>query len=203
FAEPKPNGQGKKVVVVGSSNSGHDVARDYANHGYDVTMVQRSSTLVHTSYTLIDVTMKGLYAEDGPPVDDADIISMSVPNPVAKTCQIAATKEIMQRDRDLLGGLLAAGFAVDSGVDGSGLFIKYLSRGGGYYIDVGASKLIVEGKIRVKQGAGVKSVKDRSLVLDDDSELEADEIVFATGFQNMRDTARNLLGDDFASRVDG
>ena len=28
-------------------------------------MVQRSSTLVLTSETLIDVTMKGLYAEDG------------------------------------------------------------------------------------------------------------------------------------------
>ncbi|KAL9611777.1 MAG: hypothetical protein Q9167_003588 [Letrouitia subvulpina] len=203
FTEPKPDGRGKRVVVVGSSNSSHDVARDYANHGYDVIMVQRSSTLVLTSQTLIDVTMKGLYAEDGPPVDDADIINMSVPNPVAKTCQIAATKDMMHRDRDLLSGLLAAGFAVDSGVDSSGLFIKYLSRGGGYYIDVGASQLIVEGKIRVKQGFGVKSVKEHSLVLDDDSELEADEVVFATGFQNMRDTARKLLGNDLASQVHG
>lgn len=109
----------------------------------------------------------------------------------------------MQRDRELLSGLHAAGFAVDGGIDGSGLSIKYLSRGGGYYIDVGASKLIAEGKIRVKQGSGVKSVKHHSLVLDDDSELEADEIVFATGFQNMRDTARSILGDDFASRVHG
>ena len=128
---------------------------------------------------------------------------MSVPNPVAKTCQITAANEMMQRDGDLLSGLLAAGFAIDSGVDGSGLFIKYLSRGGGYYIDVGASKMIVEGIIRVKQGFGVKSVKENSLVLDDGSELEADEIVFATGFQNMRDTASKLLGNDLASRVHG
>lgn len=59
------NGNGKKAVIVGSCNSGHDIAQDYYQHGYDVTMVQRSSTLVVTSNTLVDVTMKGLYAEDG------------------------------------------------------------------------------------------------------------------------------------------
>ena len=65
FTRPKENTSGKKAVVVGCCNSGHDIARDYHDHGYDVTMVQRSSTLVLTSETLIDVTMKGLYAEDG------------------------------------------------------------------------------------------------------------------------------------------
>ncbi|KAL8648815.1 MAG: hypothetical protein Q9210_004770 [Variospora velana] len=112
-------------------------------------MVQRSSTLVLTSATLIDVTIKGLYAEDGPPVDDADIINMSIPNPVAKTLQIGATAEMMRRDSELLRGLTTAGFKIDSGPDGAGLFMKYLSRGGGYYIDIGASHLIVDGKIKV------------------------------------------------------
>ena len=65
FTKPKENAKGKKAVVIGCCNSGHDIARDYYDHGYDVTMVQRSSTLVVTSETLIDVTMKGLYAEDG------------------------------------------------------------------------------------------------------------------------------------------
>ena len=65
FTKPKDNAKGKKAVVIGCCNSGHDIARDYYNHGYDVTMVQRSSTLVVTSETLIDVTMKGLYEEYG------------------------------------------------------------------------------------------------------------------------------------------
>ena len=65
FAPLSKDGPGKKAVVVGSCNSGHDIARDYYDHGYDVTMVQRSSTLVVTSETLIDVTMKGLYDEHG------------------------------------------------------------------------------------------------------------------------------------------
>ena len=65
FTKPKDNTKGKKAVVIGCCNSDHDIARDYYDHGYDVTMVQRSSTLVVTSETLIDVTMKGLYEEVG------------------------------------------------------------------------------------------------------------------------------------------
>ncbi len=37
-------------------------------------------------------------------------------------------------------------------VDGSGLFMKYLRRGSGYYIDIGASQLIIDGKIKLKAG---------------------------------------------------
>ena len=35
----------------------------------------------------------------------------------------------------------------------------------------------------------------------DGSELEADEIVFATGYQNMRGTARKIFGDEVADQV--
>ena len=65
FLGPPLNAKGKRVVIVGCSNSAHDIARDYYEHEYDVTMVQRSSTHVVRSETLIDVTMKGLYSEDG------------------------------------------------------------------------------------------------------------------------------------------
>ena len=134
-------------------------------------------------------------------MEDADIINMSIPNPIAKRLQIDATKEIMRRDGALLRGLTDAGFAIDSGPDGSGLFMKYLSRGGGYYIDVGTSQLIADRKIKIKQGYGVKAVKPHSVVLQDDTELEADEIVFATGYRNMREKARNVFGDELADRV--
>ena len=141
FTKPKDDAKSKKAVVVGCCNSGHDIARDYFDHGYDVTMIQRSSTLVVTSETLIDVTMKGLYEENGvksststfrsntdlcqPPVEDADIINMSVPSPIGKRLQIAANKEMMRRDIDLLNGLATAGFALNSGPDGSGLWMTY------------------------------------------------------------------------------
>lgn len=65
FTGPEPDVKGKKAVIVGCCNSGHDIAQDYYEHGYDVTMVQRSSTLVVSCENLIDVDMKGVYSEDG------------------------------------------------------------------------------------------------------------------------------------------
>ncbi|KAL8967888.1 MAG: hypothetical protein Q9197_005177 [Variospora fuerteventurae] len=201
FTGPETNTKGKKAVIVGCCNSGHDIAQDYYEHGYDVTMVQRSSTLVAACDTLIDVDMKGTYSEDAPPVEDADILNMSDPNPVAARLKVDANREINRRDAPLLRALLAAGFALDSGPDCSGLFMKYLHRGGGYYIDVGASQLIADGKIKIKQGQAIERVNTHSLTFKDGSELEADEIVFATGYQNMRETARKIFGNELADKV--
>ena len=36
--------EGKKVVVVGSGTSAHDICQDLWEHGADVTMIQRSPT---------------------------------------------------------------------------------------------------------------------------------------------------------------
>ncbi|KAI9685720.1 MAG: hypothetical protein M1822_004280 [Bathelium mastoideum] len=202
FDGPKKNGEGKKAVVVGSCNSAHDIARDYHDHGYATTMVQRSSTYIVTCQTLIEVAMAGLYSEDGiHPVEDADVINFSLPNPVAKRQQLGATAAMTQKDGKLLQDLSAAGFAIDSGPDRSGLWIKYLSRGGGYYIDVGCSQLIADKKIAVKQGQEVAAVEPHGLVFGDGSKLQADEIVFATGYQNMRESARKFFGDGLADRV--
>ncbi|KAL9001975.1 MAG: hypothetical protein Q9188_005071 [Gyalolechia gomerana] len=126
---------------------------------------------------------------------------MSLPNPVAKALQIHATAEMMQLDGQLLRGLTAAGFKVDSGPDGAGLFMKYLTRDGGYYIDTGASHLTVDQKIKVIQGQEVTAVQPHGLRLADGSEVEADEIVFATGYQSMRGSARKIFGNEVAERV--
>ena len=76
--------------------------------------------------------------------------------------------------------------------------MNYPNRGGSYYIDVGASQLIADKKIMIKQGQEIKVIKARSIVLEDDWELEADEIVFATRYQNMREAARKVFGDELA-----
>lgn len=65
FTAPEAIGKGKKAVIVGSSNSALDIAQDYYEHGYDVTIVQRSSTLVIASKTVVDVLLSGLYSEGG------------------------------------------------------------------------------------------------------------------------------------------
>jgi putative flavoprotein involved in K+ transport len=46
--------------------------------------------------------------------------------------------ETKKRDKKFYDRLKKAGFDLDFGADETGLFLKYLRRGSGYYIDVGA-----------------------------------------------------------------
>jgi cation diffusion facilitator CzcD-associated flavoprotein CzcO len=201
FSGAKPDSKGKKAIVVGCCNSGHDIAQDFYEKGYDVTIVQRSTTCVISSESITDIGLKGLYDEDGPPTEDADLILWSFPSELMKADQVKVTKIQNENDKKILDGLRAAGFGVDMGDMESGLLMKYYQRGGGYYIDVGASQLIVDGKIKIKQGQELAQILPDGIEFADGSKLEADEIVFATGYQNMRTEARTIFGDEVADRV--
>lgn len=201
FPGANPVSKGKKAVVVGSCNSGHDIAQDYYEKGYDVTMVQRSSTCVVSSSSIVDIGLKGLFEESGPATEDADLYVWSIPPALFKAQQVKVTAAMNQHDAKTIEGLEKAGFKVDKGPMDAGLLMKYLHRGGGYYIDVGASQLIADGKIKVKHGQEIGEVLPNGLRFADGSQLEADEIVFATGYQNMRSQARIFFGDAVADRV--
>jgi hypothetical protein len=111
------------------------------------------------------------------------------------------TRRISEVDKEVLEGLAKAGFDVYKGIDESGIARLYMTRGGGYYIDVGCSQLIAEGKIKVhKSPGGIKEFTPHTLILADGKELEADMVVLATGFDNMRTTVRKVLGDQVADR---
>jgi hypothetical protein len=193
-------GQNKRAIVVGCCNSGHDIAQDFYENGYQVTLIQRSSTFVVSAETNLE-HMAGLYGEGGPPTEDADMLFYSIPNQVAKRMNIDMTKAQSKTDEKILQGLEKAGFKLDKGPDESGLWIKYLQRGGGYYLDVGCSQLIIDGKIKVKQGHCINEVLPNGLKFDDGEVLEADEVIFATGYLNMRTQARKIFGDELADRV--
>lgn len=201
FRGAPPNGAGKRAVVVGSCNSGHDIAQDFVEKGYHVTIVQRSSTHVVSSKAITDIALRGLYSEDGPDVDDADVLLHGLPTPVLKATQVRICQRQAEMDKPMLDALAKVGFKTDSGPDGAGLFLKYFQRGGGYYIDVGAAALIADGRIKVKQGQEISAVTPTGLVFADGSELAADHMVFATGYQNMRSQTRLTFGDDVADRV--
>jgi thioredoxin reductase len=193
--------KGKKAIVVGCCNSGHDIAQDFYEKGYDITIVQRSTTCVVSSEAICEIGLKGLYDEDAPPTEDADLMLWSIPSELFKIQQIKLTKKQSEHDKKILDGLRAAGFKIDSGPMNAGLLIKYFQRGGGYYIDVGASQLIIDGHIKVKQGQELSQILPNGIEFADGSKLEADEIVFATGYQNMRTQARLIFGDEVADRV--
>lgn len=201
FPGARENSQGKKAIVIGSCNSAHDIAQDFLEKGYDITMVQRSTTHVVSSKAITEIALKGIYSEDGPPVDDADMLIHGLPTPVLKAIQIKVGERQAECDKEILEGLDKVGFKVDRGPDGAGLFFKYFQRGGGYYINVGASQLIADGKIKVKQGQEIAEVLANGLRFADGSELEGDEIVFATGYQNMRTQTRIMFGDEVADKV--
>ncbi len=196
---------GKKCVVVGSNNSAHDIAADLWEHGADVTMLQRSSTHVSKSETLLDLGLGALYSEqavkNGITTDKADLIFASIPYGLLAGFQVPLYQAIAKRDADFYKALEKSGFMLDWGDDQSGLFMKYLRRGSGYYIDVGASQLIIDGKIKLKPGAVIDRIKERSVLLKDGTELPADLIVFATGFGSMNGWAAQLISREVADKV--
>ena len=194
--------RGKRAVIVGCCNSGHDIASDFYDHGAEsVTMIQRSSTYVISQRAVLERLIGQLYSEDGPPTEDADLFFSSIPYPVLKIIHQYATQLIAEDDKEMLEGLEKAGFKLDYGYEGSGLFMKYLISGGGYYIDVGCSRMIADGKIKIKQGKEISKIVEDGVLFADGSKLEADVIVLATGYDNMRETARKVFGDKLADRV--
>jgi len=192
---------GKKVVVVGTGNSGHDVAQNYYENGASVTMLQRSGTYVISAKTGLFMLHEGLYEEGGPDTDDADVFGQSLPIPVQFALNVGGTERIAAAEKESLDGLRKIGFKLDFGHDGSGIYRKYVTRGGGYYIDVGASQLLIDGKIKLEQSPdGIKGFGEKSLILADGRELEADVVVLATGYDSMNTTLRKAMGDKIADR---
>ena len=142
--------------MIGSNNSAHDICAALWEGGADVTMVQRSSTHVARSDSLMEIALGGLYSEEavanGVTTEKADLIFASLPYRIMHAFQIPVYAEIRERDADFYERLEKAGFMLDFGDDDSGLFMKYLRRGSGYYIDVGASELVANGDIKLKSG---------------------------------------------------
>lgn len=87
-------------------------------------MVQRSSTCVISSEAILKIGLAGLYDETAPPVDDADVAFWSIPASVLKNIHIDVTALQNKHDEKILTGLEKAGFKLDKGPDGAGLFMK-------------------------------------------------------------------------------
>jgi putative flavoprotein involved in K+ transport len=196
--------EGKSCVVIGSNNSAHDICADLWEHGADVTMVQRSSTMIARVDSLFELTTSTLYSEQaleaGIDTEKADLLSASVPYRLMGEFQRPAYEKMRERDAEFYDRLRRAGFLLDFGDDDTGLFMKYVRRGSGYYIDVGASDLIADGKIKLERGAVVK-IRPNSVLLEDGTELPADLIVYATGYGPMNGWAAKLISQEVADRV--
>lgn len=192
---------GKKVLVVGSGTSAHDIAQDAYLRGADVTMLQRSSA------TVVSIEQSGLaYSayrknEGVRPIDETDLMVASVPYDLLRRLHGPLSRKMAEADRDLLRGLEDAGFKLDNGEDDTGFFLKLVRYLGGYYIDVGASQLIIDGRIKLKSSVGVERLVDRGVVFSDGELLETDIIVLGTGYRPLQHAVDKMFGPGVAERV--
>jgi putative flavoprotein involved in K+ transport len=197
--------RGKKAVIIGSNNSAHDICAALWEGGADVTMVQRSSTHVVKSDSLMELALGGLYSESavasGMTTLKADLTFASLPYRILHEFQIPVYNAIRERDADFYARLEKAGFMLDYGDDDSGLFMKYLRRGSGYYIDVGASELVANGDIKLESGVDVVRLTKNEVVLSNGKKLPADLVVYATGYGSMNGWAADLISPEVAAKV--
>jgi len=197
---------GKRCVIIGANNSAHDIAADlWENDASAVTMVQRSPTLVVRAETLSRLATRRLYSEEalaaGITTERADLIGASVPFAVQPELQRPIYQAVREQDAEFYARLEASGFLLTFGEDEAGLSTMYMRRGSGYYIDVGASDLIADGSIGLHSGVEVTEIREKSILLNDGTELAADLIVYATGYGPMNDWAAQLISPDVADRV--
>jgi cation diffusion facilitator CzcD-associated flavoprotein CzcO len=189
---------GKRVLVIGAGNSGHDVAQDLHSYGARVTMVQRGPITVVGVET--GQMMYSTYGE-GLSTDDADLVNAASPYPVSKVAAQLMTRQMADSDSDLLAGLERAGFVTDLGKEDTGFSWKYLQRGGGYYMNVGCSDLIVEGSIEAWQFDLLDRVDSTGVLLTDGRKEDFDMIVLATGFRSLEYEVAQLFGKPVSDAV--
>ncbi len=191
--------KGKKVLVIGTGNSGHDIAQDLYSSGAKVTLIQRSSTLIVN----IEPSAQLPYAlyDEGTPLEDCDLITTSIPLSLARKSHIAFTEQAKNLDKELLDRLERVGFKLDFGEEGTGWQFKYLTRGGGYYFNVGCSDLIAAGEIGLVQFSDIAEFVAEGARMRTGDTLAADLIVLATGYKGQEHLVSKLFGDAVAARV--
>lgn len=192
--------KGRPVYVFGTGTSAHDIAQDLHGNGAQVTLVQRSPTLivnVEPGAQLYD----GIYYGKGPTLEDRDLLNASVPLRVMKKAHRILTDQARAHDAPLLEALERVGFRLEFGEDGTGWPLKYRSRGGGYYFNVGASDLVAKGEIGLIQYQDIVNFIPTGFTTKDGSDRAADLIVLATGYKGQDHLVEQLFGAEIARKV--
>jgi cation diffusion facilitator CzcD-associated flavoprotein CzcO len=190
--------KGRRALVLGTGNSGHDVAQDLHASGAEVSLIQRSPT-----YIVSIKEAQSVYAvySEGLPMDDCDLLATSVPYPVMRRAYQLSTAASREADKPLLDGLAARGFRLHFGEDETGFQMMYLRRGGGYYFNVGCSDLVAEGRVGLLQYADIERFVPEGAQLRNGTVVPADLLVLATGYENQQEVVRRSLGDAVADRI--
>ncbi len=194
--------EGRNCAVIGAGTTAHDIAAELWEAGARVTMIQRSPTIVVRQERILGVIAE-LYGDKaragGMTTEMADLLFASVPQRVAVRVHQQLVTKIKEQDAPFYEQLRKAGFLFDFGEDEAGILPQILRNPSGYYMDVGASELIIDGHIKLRSGVEVKALDEHSVILTDGTELAADVVVYATGFDGA--PALRMLPEDMARKV--
>ena len=192
---------GRRCVVIGSNNSAHDICADlWENDAASVTMIQRSPTIVVRASTIRRLTADIPYAKPEISTDMADLMSATLPYRLRTAMEVEGTNYIRSLDAEFYDRLAASGFQLSHGEDGSGFFMAYYRRAAGYYIDVGASDLIADGQIAVRNGE-IAAIEPDGVRMADGGFIPADLIVYATGYRPMGEWTGKLISPEVEALV--
>ncbi|OSX58699.1 hypothetical protein POSPLADRAFT_1049395 [Postia placenta MAD-698-R-SB12] len=195
---------GQHAVVVGACQSSADICQDLAFRGAaSVTMVQRSSTCVVGIKTPTDE--ERAWYPVGVPTEAADMKNFSVPLKLTRREALKANAAKWERERAVHAKLKNSGLKLNMGRDGTGpLFLAYERLGEssrdlltGYWWDVGLADYIESGRVEVKQGVEPKRFTADGVTFTDDSTLKADLVLFATGWCDVRESLKEIFGNEF------
>lgn len=190
----------KRAIIVGVATSAHDIARNLAENGVEVTMLQRSPVVI-TNVDTANLAYAG-YIDSSQTTDLVDIrYGIGLINPLRENASKAYHKMAKEMDKELLDRLEAAGLELGDGVDGQGFLDLFLRTGGGYYLNTGTSELIADGTIKIQPYNRVTEFVPTGAKLDDGAIIGADIIVLATGYQSRKTEVVDAFGDEVAERV--
>ena len=194
------NYPGRRVMVVGTATSGHDLALDLADHDATVYMAQRGPTCVvpidEAENFNLDYLSPSITVEE---VDQRRNSGFVYPLMLRKAQ--AETERTEREYAEMFDGLRKAGMKLTIGEEKAGWIFRLHKTFSGYYLDVGASQAIIDGRIKIVQLADVDTFVTQGARLTDGTIIELDVIVLATGYRNVKDSIERLFGAEVAERV--
>ncbi|CAE8647118.1 unnamed protein product, partial [Polarella glacialis] len=200
-----PAWKGKRCVIVGSNTSAHDVAQDLCEHGAEVTMLQRSATCVLKTQRIREMCAGGGYSEEaeagGMDVEQADLQDESMPYVLREAAFRGWVQGVKEQDAKYYQQLQEVGWQQDWGEDGTGPYMMFIRKFCGYYFDIGASQLLIDGRVSLQPRAEIAEVRPRTVVLTNGTELACDMLVLATGYKGMTDWLTKLISPETAKAV--
>ncbi|KUJ18522.1 FAD/NAD(P)-binding domain-containing protein [Mollisia scopiformis] len=185
----------KSVLVIGSANTAFDVMEDCYDAGLKTTMIQRSPTYVIPMSSLLHPNGLGVF--DYVPAEVGDVITQAGPLAVGGPLLGLTHATLAAAEPERYANLAKAGFQVTDCTQ-SDLVQHLLERCGGHFVDIGTGvELLATKKVGIKSGVSPTSYTDNGLEFTDGSTLDADAIIWCTGFKgiDIRQGLPEILGE--------